>query len=118
MATRTSFQALAKNLINKTFGDFRDDITLQEVEFDNATEIDIIINSDITKGIRIEYSKVQFEGQQIQVGDYKVILEQQGLTVDVRADDVQMTFNNKPVEIISVDEDAARAVYTLQVRDK
>ena len=118
MATRAGFQRLATNLIDKTFADFRDPVILEQVSFDNATEVTSTIASDITQGIRLEYMKGQFEGQQIQVGDYKVILKQQGLTVDIRSDDVKMTFNGKAVNIVRVSEDAARAAYTLQVRDK
>ena len=119
MATRASFQALASKLINNTFADFRDVILLSQVgEFDYDTQLETIAATDTTKGIRLEYSKTEFDGANIQVGDYKVIMEQQGLNTDVRADNTNMTFNGVEVSIISVSEDAARAVYTLQVRDK
>ena len=118
MATRASFQALANKLINNTFADFRDPVTLSQVEFDYDTQTNTTITSDATKGIRLEYKKSEFGGESIQVGDYKVLVYQQGLNTDVRADNVVMTFNDKAVSIESVNEDPARAVYTLQVRDK
>jgi hypothetical protein len=118
MATRASFQALADKLINNTFADFRDPVTLSQVEYNYETQTNTTITSDTTKGIKLEYKKSEFGGESIQVGDYKVLVYQQGLTTDVRADNVVMTFNGKAVSIESVNEDPARAVYTLQVRDK
>lgn len=121
MATRASFQKLADKLINSTFADFRDPVTLSqvgEIDYDNQdTPVDDI-TSDTTKGIRIEFTKHQIDGESVQVGDYQVLVLQQGLTTDVRADDVAMTFNGVDVSIKRVSEDPARAVYTLHVRDK
>jgi hypothetical protein len=116
--TRASFQSLADKLINNTFSDFRDVVTLSQVDFDYDTQLDTVIASDTTKGIRLEFDKSQFNGSSIQVGDYKIVMVQQGLTVDIRADNVKMTFNGVDVSIVSVSEDAARAAYTLQVRAK
>ena len=118
MATRSSFQALADNLINSTFSDFRDPVELSQVDFDYDTQSDTVITSDTTKGIRLEFKKAQFDGTSVEMGDYKIVLVQQGLTVDIRADNVKMTFNGKAVQIVQVLEDAARAAYTLHVRDK
>tara|TARA_R110000851_G_scaffold143428_1_gene282347 strand:- start:4793 stop:5149 length:357 start_codon:yes stop_codon:yes gene_type:complete len=118
VASRSSFQALGNKLINDTFADFRDPVTLAQVEYDYDTQANTTVTSDTTKGIRLEYKKSEFGGESIQVGDYKVLVYQQGLNTDVRADDVVMTFNGKAVSIINVSEDPARAVYTLQVRDK
>ena len=121
MATRASFQALADKLINNTFADFRDVVTLAqagEVDYENQSTPVADITSDTTKGIRLEFNKFQVDGQSVQVGDYQVLVLQQGLNTDVRADNVTMTFNGVDVSIISVEEDPARAVYTLQVRDK
>tara|TARA_R110000851_G_scaffold148764_1_gene289106 strand:+ start:84 stop:443 length:360 start_codon:yes stop_codon:yes gene_type:complete len=119
MATRASFQALGNKLINDTFADFRDPVTLSQVEYNyNDQGNPTVLTSDITKGIRLEYKKSEFGGESIQVGDYKVLVYQQGLLTDVRADNVVMTFNSKDVSIVNVSEDPARAVYTLQVRDK
>ncbi len=118
MPSRAGFQALADKLINTTFADFRDEVTLARVEYDYDTQANVTTTSDTTKGIRIDYKKYEFNNQSIQVGDYKVLVKQQGLATDVRADDVEMTFNGKTVKINSVSEDAARAVYTLHVSDK
>lgn len=117
MATRASFQDLADKLINKTFADFRDEVLLQQVESDYATQSNIVVKSDVTKGIRIEYSKGDI-GDSIQVGDYKIKMVKQGLSVDVRADNTVMTFNGVPVSIIRVTEDASNATYTIQARNK
>ena len=119
MATRASFQRLTSNLINKTFADFRD-VAVFELTgtADYDTQTTPILNTTTTKGIRLEYSKTQFQGSSIQEGDYKIVLEQQSIDFDVRADNVKMTFNGKAVSIISVSEDAARAALTLQVKDK
>ena len=119
MATRASFQNLASKLINQTFGDFRDPVVFDLMgEVNYSTQVAPIDSTTTTKGIRLEYTKSQFGGQSVEVGDYKVLVEQQTVDFDVRADNVNMVFNGKAVSIINVGEDAARAVYTLQVRDK
>lgn len=119
MATRKSFQALAAKLINTTFADFRDSVTFAqagEVDYENQGTPVADITSDTTKGIRIEFTKSQFDGQSVQVGDYQVLVLQQGLNTDVRADNVTMTFNSVAVSIQSVSEDPAQAVYTIHAR--
>lgn len=119
MANRASFQSLANKLINQTFADFRDDVVFEKIgAIDYETQVSTIESTTTTKGIRLEYAKSQFNGQSIEAGDYRVLVEQQTVDFDVRADNVKMTFNSKPVSIINISEDAARAVYTLQVRDK
>lgn len=119
MATRASFQDLADKLINQTFADFRDTAVFDLLgEFDYDTQTAPIDDTTTTKGIRLEYTKSQFDRESVQVGDYKIVLEQQPITFDVRADNVNLTFNGKAVSIINVSEDAARAALTLQVRDK
>jgi len=118
MATRKGFQNLAERMINKTFGDFRDPLVLEQLgTFDYSTQTTPVIATDNTQGIRLDFDKSEIDGQNIQVGDYRLILLKQGLTVDVRADNVTLTFNGKPVDIINVEEDPANAVYTLQARD-
>lgn len=117
MATRASFQALADKLINKTFADFRDVVELSQVEADYDTQSNVVVASDVTKGIRIEYSKGEI-GDSIQVGDYKIKMVKHDLTVNVRADNTTMTFNGVPVTMIRVTEDVANATYTIQARDK
>lgn len=119
MVSRTNFQALANNLINTTFGDFRDPLVIQLVgapSYENQNNP--VLQTNSTNGIRIEFSKSQIDGQSVQIGDYMIIVEQQSVNIDVRVDNVLATFNGKPVDIINVEEDAARAAYTIQVRDK
>jgi hypothetical protein len=120
MVTRVRFRKLADRLINKTFGDFRDAVVFTTVgDYDYTTQDtagdDPAVN---TLGIRVNYSKSEVDGSKIQASDYKVIVQQQGLGVDVRSDNVEMTFKGVEVTIESVNEDAAQAVYTLQVREK
>lgn len=121
MATRAEFQELAADLFAGEFADFRDEVLLSqagEVDYDNqSTPVDDI-TSDTTKGIRVEFNKHQINGESVQVGDYQVLVLQQGLNTDVRADNVTMVFSGVAVAIKSVSEDPARAVYTLHVRDK
>ena len=118
MATRASFQALADKLINQTFSDFRDDVVFSLMgAFDYDSQTTPVTATSTIKGIRLEFDKTQFDGQSIQQGDYKIVVEQQKVVFDVRADNVKMTFNGKNVSIVSVSEDAARAALFIQVRD-
>lgn len=119
MSTRAEIQDMATRMFNETFGDFKDPVVLTELgEPSYSTQTAPIINTDNTFGIRSEYDKSQFDGKKVQIGDYKILVLQQGLTVDVRADNVNMTFNGAAVSIESVSEDAARALYIIQARDK
>jgi len=118
MATRASFQALADKLINQTFADFRDEVVFNQMgTFDYDLQTTPILDTSVLQGIRLEFAKSQFDGQSVQVGDYKIVLEQQLVDFDVRADNVNMTFNGKDVSIINISEDAARAALFIQVRD-
>ena len=119
MVTRVDFQKLAAGLINNTFGDFRDDVVLTQLgtfDYDTQTTTGDIVNN--TKGIRTEFNKSQIYGQKIQVGDFKILVLQQNVTVDVRADNTAMTFKGVPVSIEFVAEDAAQAILTIQARVK
>jgi hypothetical protein len=119
MVTRVDFQNLAADIINNTFGDFRDDVVLTQLgtfDYDTQTTTGDIVNN--TKGIRTEFNKSQIDGQKIQVGDFKILVLQQSITVDVRADNTSMTFNGIPVSIEFVAEDSAQAIYTIQAREK
>ncbi len=117
MVDRVDFQNLAAELINDTFGDFRDDIVFSALgEYNYSTQTTPSVDT-ASKGIRVEYTKNEVDGQRIQASDYKVLVLQQGLGVDVRSDNVTMTFNSVAVSIVTVDQDAAQAVYTLQVRE-
>ena len=119
MVTRATFQGLANKLINNTFGDFRDAVVFTVQGDYNYTAQDAPDGTTVNSfGIRSDYLKSEVDGEKIQTGDYKVLVEQQGLGVDVRADNVEMTFKGVEVTIESVREDSAQAVYTLQVREK
>jgi hypothetical protein len=119
MVTRVDFQQLASNLINNVFGDFRDDVVLTQLgtfDYDTQGTTGDIVNN--TKGIRTEFDKTQIDGQKVQVGDFRILVLQQSITVDVRADNTAMTFNGVPVSIEFVSEDSAQAIYTIQARVK
>lgn len=127
MASPERFQRLASKLINKTFVKFRGDIIFTELgEWDFQSQTNIEVNTN-AKGIRVDFKKSEFDGQSIQQGDFKLIIEQQSISVNVRSDDIAIQFKQYPTKAIpnpvfkslsieSVDEDAAQAVYTLQVR--
>lgn len=128
MLDPTEFQDMANELINETFGDFRGDIIFSELgTFDYDTQTTPTVDKP-AKGIRVEFDKNEIDGQKIQQGDYKILVEQQSTTVDVRSDNVSMQFKQYPTKSIpnpvfkslsieSIGEDAAQAVYTLQVRE-
>lgn len=119
MATRASFQALANKLINNTFADFRDEVVLSQMgTFDYDSQTTPILDTSVLQGIRLEFQTSQFDGQSIQIGDYKIVIEEQKVGFDVRADNVKMTFNGKDVEIVRGKGDAARAANFIHARDK
>lgn len=119
MATEKQFQDMADRLFNVVFGDFKKTALLEQLgDSDYATQITPIVATDNTQGIRIEFDKSEFDGQKIQIGDFQIMILKQGLTVDVRADNVDLTFNGKPVNIINVSDDPANAAHLIQARDK
>lgn len=117
MSTRASFQSLASNLVNDTFSDFRDSVTIEKKEFDYETQTDTVLFSIQSKGIRLNFSKSQFNSDSVQQGDYKIVMVQNDIGQDITIGDVSMNFNGKDVQIINISEDAARAAYTFHVRD-
>ena len=119
MASRAQFQTLASKLINQTFGDFADPVVVNlNGNPDYATQTTPILKTENTVGIRESFDSSQFDGQAVKQGDYKILIEQQSLTIDLRADNVSMKFNGVDVNIINVMKDAANAVLTVQARDK
>ena len=118
MATRASFQLLADKLINQTFADFRDEVVFQQMgTFDYDLQTTPVLDTSVLQGIRLEFQASQFDGQSVQIGDYKIVIEEQKVGFDVRADNVKMTFNGKEVEIQRGKGDAARAANFIHVRD-
>jgi hypothetical protein len=116
--TRKSFQDTASRMINETFKDFRDDIVLTGASaFDYDTQTETNSFTYTGKGIRNTFNKSAFNGESVQIGDYQVIMEQQPIGQDITIGSVNMAINGKDVKIIDISEDAARAVYTFQVRD-
>jgi len=119
MQTRARMQAMAKRMVNQTFGDFRDPVVLTELGTqDYDTQVAPILATDNTFGIRVEFNKNQVDGKRIQTGDFKILILQQDVTIDVRSDNTNLVFNGKAVSIQLVSEDAARAIYTIHARTK
>ena len=110
---------MANNFITVINGDLKRPIVLTSVEFDYQADTTTILDTNQGfGGIRLELDKSKFSDQSIQEGDYQVIFEQSGLTIDIRSDNTEMTYDGKSVSIENVDEDAGNATYTLHVRDK
>ena len=119
MATPKGFQNLASKLLNKTFVSFQKVVVLTQYgDTDYDTQVASVIATDTTKGTRTEYAASLIDNQNIQQGDYKILVEVQGLNVNVRADNVDMTFDGVAINIVSCSQDAANAVYTIQARAK
>jgi len=118
MATRKQFQDMASRLF-VVFGDFKKAVVLQQLgDSDYTNQTTPIIATDNIDGIRIDFDKSEFDGQKIQIGDYQIMILKQGLTVDVRSDNVNLTFDGKAVNIINVSDDPADAAHIIQARDK
>jgi hypothetical protein len=116
--TQAQFQQLADKLINDTFADFR-----YPLELVNAGSYDPINgttpgDSQTVQGIRLNYSESQFDGVNIRVGDFKILVEKQPIIIEVRADSTSATFNGKAIDILSPKFDPAEATIIFQARLK
>lgn len=117
MVTKATFTTLATKL-QGTFSDFFDPRTFQNPpSYNVVTEVETPGATDTVGAVRVEYDASQWDGQQIQVGDFKLLaLVADFVNVDPQTDGVTVTVDDKTCQIIRAEKDAAEAMWTLQVR--
>ena len=116
---KSKFKAVADKLMNETFEDFKKPLTLRKATppatYGGATTY----ATEAHEAIRESYKASEIDGQAIQKGDFKLILEfAKWTTITPRSDNVDAIFNGATIDIVSVETDAADATYILQCRAK
>ena len=118
MTFATDMQEMAVDLVENVFVSVSKLMTLTQLgEWDHtaqsaatvATDANIIV-------INTGFLQSEIDGESVQSGDYKLIFAATGITVDVRADNVECVFDGVDLNIISVDSDPADARHILHCR--
>ena len=122
MTTRAKFQGIADKLFTK-FADLVKPAVFTKPgtggTLDPITGVVTGGTAAVTANagaIREDYTAREFDGQKIQVNDFKLLVRVQELTLDPRTDSVTVAFDGDTCNIMHADKDAADAVWTLQVR--
>lgn len=118
MVTKAQFQGLADRLINNTFGDFKSPLVLTNAGSYDPINGETPGESQTIEGIRLNYSESEFDGQNIKVGDFKIIVEKQALTITINSDSTSATFDGDAIDIITTKNDPADATVIFQARLK
>lgn len=113
---KARFQKLAKKMVSKTFGDFAEDTTITTTTgFDYDTQV-ATTSTESFQTIREEYDENQFDGQQIKIGDYKLVGCLQDLTGTPTIINSTVTRDGQVCNLLRVAIDPADATVTLYVR--
>ena len=117
MPTNSEWLATAKGLYTGPFsGQTNNTIILESIKSGYNTQE--VIATYTTGLARVYGFKVsQYNGESIQVGDRRIGLINENLTVIPKVGGVNCTVNGVSVQILSASTDEAGAVYTLHVRD-
>ena len=117
MGLQARFQALAVNLIETTFVEMAKSLVLTQLgEWNQATQSAPTVATDTTIGIDTGFTKNEIDGASIQEDDYQIIFAATGITVDLKADNVECVFNGIDLNIESVNVDPATARYIIHCR--
>lgn len=102
--TPEKFIALADKFINTKFAAFAKDCVLKtSTGFNYSTQTDVEVTQTV-KMIRIEYKASQYEQQAIMKADYMLIGELDPITIDVRPDLTECTFDGEELIVRRVDK--------------
>lgn len=117
MPTRQGFQSLAKKLKDGTFKDFNKPVTFTETEYsyDNGFTEKTKVE---TTGIRLEFSKFESQIDGVESGDFKVLVLQGDIPIDIKTSETKMNFDGTELDIVDVMPDTADATYTIHARVK
>ena len=118
MTFATDMQELAVDLVEDVFVSVSKLMTLTQLgEWDQDLQSASTVATDVNViAINTGFKKSDIDGESIQSGDYKIIFAATGITVDVRADNVECVFDGVDLNIISVDSDPADARHILHCR--
>lgn len=122
--TKAEFQDVASELFTDEFADFAPlrDFTKPASggTYDPVTETTTGGNPPVTESIpciREDYNASQYDGVQIQIGDFKLLAQVSSFdAITPRTDGVTVDVDGTECQIVSAQKDAADAVWTMQVR--
>lgn len=108
--TRAGFQSLTDKLVNSVFADFAKPLTVQgEPSFNPLTGVTTYAKSFTVNAVEGEINYSQFQGQNIQIGDFRATYPYQyGDFVPTTAD--KFTFGGRECQAVAVDVKGEAAV--------
>lgn len=117
MATAPSeFVTLAAELIGDEFAAFsKNAIITQATAWDNATQT-YTEQSQTIPMIRLDFMLSQFDGNLVQIGDYKLVGEYADLSWEPTPDNATLTHDGISLIVKDFKKDAADASFYLHVR--
>jgi len=122
--TKAEFQAVAAELFNEEFADFAPKRAFTKPAsggtYDPVTETITGGTPAVTEQIpciREDYRAGQYDGVQIQIGDFKLLAQVSSFdAITPRTDGVTVDVDGVACQVITAEKDAADAVWTMQVR--
>jgi len=112
------FIDLAHELIGKEFAPFaKPCIFTNATGWDNTSQT-ATTETQTVQAIRTSFQRGKFNGQAVMVGDIKLILQNQLLTIPVFPDSTKCEFDGEHYSIVDISLDAASAVLEIQARRK
>lgn len=117
--TKAEFQALATELIDDEFADFKRTIVITRAGvYDPITETNEASLTFTTGAIRTALKDSQFENQLIKVGDFNCVLNNDALITFTPTVTDSCTYDGVACQIIDVMRDGADATVKLVLRGK
>ena len=121
---KSEFVDLAAELFGDEFADFAQSCnftkTYNDGAYDPVTETTTGGTPPVVEAIdciRTEYNASQYDGVNIQIGDFKLLAQvAQFSAITPRADNVTVNVDGFECQIVTAEKDPADAVWTIQVR--
>ena len=113
------FKDLAQRLIEVTFADVSQDITIQRVSGaydDEAGVVDDIVTEVEVRGIVGPYSENQIDGVSILNGDIRMLIAVNSLSQPPALQNDLLIVDGVEYKVVGISLDAARAVWRIQLR--
>lgn len=113
------FQDLAQRLIENTFSDVSQEITVLRVDGaydDESGQVDSLVVVDETVGIVGPFSETQIDGVNILLGDLRVLIAVNSLLEPPALQNDIIKVMGMEYKVVGLSLDAAQAVWRLQLR--
>lgn len=115
--TAEQFQDLADKFMTKTFVDLVKPMTMRLADAP-VYGTPQTWTSEVGTAVERSIDSSKFDGELIRVGDFSLTTNASQWTTDPRTDNVEIIFDGKTCQVVTVEKDAANAAYLITVREK